>query len=151
MFCDVLQNAMKMRGMTGRDLAAATGISQSLVSWYLSGKGEPRDEKKERIALALGLDADYFFNWFKMNRRVSNLPVETAAKLMNKSTAFIKRGLRDGVFPFGYAVRMLNGKWSYYISPMMFSQSVGCDLPDSILVNENDFSSTQDNTASMGE
>lgn len=37
---------------------------------------------------------------------------------------FVYQGLRDGVFPWGYAVKM--GKnWSYYISPIAFSKHTG--------------------------
>ena len=56
-----------------------------------------------------------------------NLPVELAAKLMTKSKEFVMQGLRDGVFPWGYAVKL--AKWSYFISPVKFEEYTGIPVP----------------------
>lgn len=55
------------------------------------------------------------------------LTVEKAAKLMGKTPMFIRMGLRQGRLPFGYAVKMPGGRWSYYINAQQFFQSVGVD------------------------
>jgi hypothetical protein len=34
-------------------------------------------------------------------------------------------GLQDGVFPFGYAVKISGKRFSYYISPKKFSEYTG--------------------------
>ena len=56
-----------------------------------------------------------------------NLPVTLAAKLMGKSKEWVKQGLRDGVFPWGYAVKLTN--WSYFISSVKFTEYTGIKVP----------------------
>ena len=46
---------------------------------------------------------------------------------MNKSKEWIMQGLRDGVFPWGYAVKL--GKWSYFISSVKFTECTGIEIP----------------------
>lgn len=127
MFHEMLKQVMRDKDMTASALSAATGIGKSSISQYLSGKNEPPEKKKEIIAQGLGLPADYFkSNQIQQDITCSevNLPVMTAARLMGKSKEFIYQGLRDGVFPWGYGVKM--GKnWSYYISPVMFTRCTG--------------------------
>ena len=46
-------------------------------------------------------DAERWENW----QEVFNVPVETAAKLMHKKNNFVYEGLRQCIFPWGYAVK----------------------------------------------
>ena len=46
-----------------------------------------------------------------------DVPVDVASKYIGKSKPFIYYGLRDSRLPFGCAVQMESGKWSYSISP----------------------------------
>lgn len=127
MFNEMLKTAMEDAGMNATALSAATGIGKSSLSQYLSGKVVPPDKKKEQIALAMGLEADYFKKKqinLDLENKGSNLPVIVAARLMGKSKEFVYQGLRDGVFPWGYGVNM-NGRWSYYISPAKFVECTG--------------------------
>lgn len=130
MFSEMLKKAMQEKDMNLTALSAATGIGKSSISQYLSGKNEPPDKKKATIALAMGLPTDYFKKvqiQSDLSSSEVNLSVIVAAKLMGKSKEFIYQGLRDGVFPWGYAVKM--GKnWSYYISPVMFQKCTGLVL-----------------------
>lgn len=130
MFDEILKQAMQEKGITQTALSAATGISKSGISQYLSGKNEPSDKRKEMIAVALGLPPDYFKKaevTDSISADTPNLPVMTAARLMGKSKEFIYQGLRDGVFPWGYAVKM-GSNWSYFISPTMFTKYTGLTI-----------------------
>lgn len=130
MFREILKQAMDDAGMNASALAAATGIGKSSISQYLSGKNEPADKRKEVIAQALGLEADHFLKsevQDTINPDDPNLSVMKVARLMGKSKEFIYQGLRDGVFPWGYAVKM-GKQWSYYISPMMFTKYTGLTI-----------------------
>ena len=51
-----LLEMMEQRGMRQADLVAATGISRSLISSYLSGRYEPKDERLQALATALNCD-----------------------------------------------------------------------------------------------
>lgn len=130
MFNEKLKQAMQEKEMNLTALSAATGIGKSSISQYLSGKNEPPDKKKVVIAEALRLAPDYFKQAAvqdSITMETPNLPVIVAARLMGKSKEFIYQGLRDGVFPWGYGVKM--GKnWSYYISPVMFTKYTGLTI-----------------------
>ena len=43
------------------------------------------------------------------------MTVKECAELLGKSQMFVRCGLRDGILPFGYAVKM-SSKWTYHIS-----------------------------------
>jgi transcriptional regulator with XRE-family HTH domain len=53
---------MKLRGMTGAQLANDSGVSTSAISRFLSGEREP-DTVARRIAAVLGATASDVFPW----------------------------------------------------------------------------------------
>lgn len=125
MFNNLLKQAMSDAGMNLTALSAATGIGKSSISQYLSGKNEPTDKRKAVIAKALGLAPNHFMtSEVRMDFKPGRFTPEQAAKLMGKGKEFVRQGLRDGVFPWGYAVKM-GSRWSYYISPMKFTEYTG--------------------------
>lgn len=130
-FSDKLKKLMNELDLTQTAVSNLTGIGKSSLSQYLSGKHEPSRERKREIALALGVQEDYFDMFLPTARveqnEVVNIPPELAARLMKKSAAFIKQGLKDGVFPWGYAVKM--GKWNYWISSVKFTEYTGIEVP----------------------
>ena len=52
-----------------------------------------------------------------MSARIS---VTEAAARMGVNPQFLRMGLRAGKFPFGTAVQMPGGRWSYYINAERF-------------------------------
>lgn len=50
----------------------------------------------------------------------TTVPVVEAAARMGVTPMFLRIGLREGKFPFGTAVRMPGGRWSYYINRQRF-------------------------------
>lgn len=52
-----LKEMMQERGMRQTDLAAKSGIDRSLISSYLVGRYEPKDDKLQALAKALDCDA----------------------------------------------------------------------------------------------
>ncbi len=130
-FAYKLKNLMKELGINQSKLSEITGIGKSSISQYLSGKNEPAEERRRQIALALGIQEDYFDEFEAdatiQNNSVFNLKVEVAAKLMGKSVGFVQDGLRDQRFPWGYAVKM-STKWSYWINSKRFSEIEGIEI-----------------------
>lgn len=129
-FAEKLKSLMDQNSLTQREVKNLTGIGASSISQYLSGKNEPTKARKREIAIALGVQEDYFDTFMpeaKIQKGVFNLPVKMAAKLMNKSPEWVYQGLRDGVFPWGYAVK-LEG-WSYFISSVKFTEYTGIQIP----------------------
>lgn len=132
-----MSSAEKLKALMGEldlsqsKLSDLTGIGKSSISQYLSGKNEPSKDRKKEIARKLGVQEDYFDTFETaatvQHDGVFNLPVTLAAKLMGKSKEWVKQGLRDGVFPWGYAVKLTN--WSYFISSVKFTEYTGIKVP----------------------
>ncbi len=130
-FADKLKNLMKELDLTQSKLSDLTGISKPNISQYVSGKHEPSKDRKREIARALGVQENYF-EMFEpaatvQHDGVVNLPVALVARLMKKSKGWVVQGLRDGAFPWGYAVKMKN--WSYFISSVKFTEYTGIEVP----------------------
>ena len=53
------------------------------------------------------------------------MSVKDAAAALGASEAFVRRGLQQGRFPWGYAVRGKK-RWSYFISEEMFEEERRC-------------------------
>lgn len=54
----------------------------------------------------------------------NRLTVKETAELMNCSEQFVRKGLRNGTFPFGYAVKT-SSFWTYFISAEKFTEFTG--------------------------
>ncbi len=130
-FAEKLKVLMGELDLSQSKLSDLTGIGKSSISQYLSGKNEPSKDRKKEIARKLGVQEDYFDTFETaatvQHDGVFNLPVTLAAKLMGKSKEWVKQGLRDGVFPWGYAVKLTN--WSYFISSVKFTEYTGIKVP----------------------
>lgn len=53
--------------------------------------------------------------------------VEDVARVMGASPWFVRRGLQQGIFPWGYAVKG-KSRWTYWINPDAFQKATGLDL-----------------------
>lgn len=51
----------------------------------------------------------------------NRLSVDQAAKLMEASKQFVRIGLQQGIFPWGYAVKT-STQWTYYINKKKFME-----------------------------
>lgn len=58
-------------------------------------------------------------------KKRSRMTIAECARLMNVSEQFVRVGLQKEVLPFGYAVRISGGRWTYYISRQKFEESTG--------------------------
>ena len=57
------------------------------------------------------------------------ITVQTAARLMGKSTLFVREGMRRGVLPIGEAMQMPgSNKWTFYISPKLLADYIGVSV-----------------------
>lgn len=134
MFNDNLKRIMQEKGYNVTKLSQSSGIGKSSISMYLSGKNIPLPGRIQVLADALDCDvadlAEVPVNVPSKQvigtetNEVFNVSVETAAKLMHKKNNFVYEGLRQGIFPWGYAVQT-SKQWSYYISSAKFTECTG--------------------------
>lgn len=134
-FSEKLKQAMQELQLNQRQVCGLTGKSKGSVSQYLSGKQVPSVEVQSSIATALGLEADYFE---KLDDQITILPSsevrngiipkllpEVAAKYLGMDKGTVRRGLQQGVFPWGYAIHTSDNRWVYFINAKRFAEIEG--------------------------
>lgn len=133
-FSENLRLAMVAKNYNITELSRRTGIGKPSISQYLSGKNKPSKARINVLADALGIDCNELDSEridpdkIKQEHGVFNLRVKDAAKLMGVSVDYVTDGLRDGVLPFGWAVKT-STKWTYYISSVKFTEYTGIEIP----------------------
>lgn len=55
----------------------------------------------------------------------NNMTIEEASRLMGVSRQFIRVGLQKGILPFGFAVKISDGRFTYFISREKFIEHTG--------------------------
>lgn len=136
-FAKLLKRLLEERDLKAADLSRMTGISNPSISNYINGISVPTDKNRKIILDSLGVDDQTSTApavskpSYDLKDR-DDIPVEVAAKFMNKSTMFVRMGLRQERFSWGYAVLMPSGKWSYWISKKRFFEETGIDPPEDI-------------------
>lgn len=128
-FNEKLKQAMQQLGINQAQLVGMTGIGKSSISQYLSGKNVPSEERQKNIAVSLGLDPDYFkqdapiLKLLKQNNSViPELRTSDVGKLMKMSHTTIESGLKQGVFPWGYAIKTSENQYRYFINARRFAE-----------------------------
>lgn len=125
MFAEKLKKAMETLEINQKQLCAMTGIGKSSISQYLSGRNEPTADRQKKIALALGLKGNYFdpygeYPKLKTYGKIKSLMVADAAKLLGMNANTVRKGLQQGVFPWGYAIKTSENRWTYFINAKSF-------------------------------
>ena len=131
-FHERLKAVMTELHLTQTQVVGMTGCSKASISQYLSGKNTPSEQKQREIAEALGVDPDYF-HWDDTQPRkiaakdgIQTLDVNTVAKLMHMNHNTVRRGLQQGVFPWGYAIKNpAKNTWVYFINARRFAEIEG--------------------------
>lgn len=134
-FAEKLRNAMQELDLNQVQVCGLTGKSKGSISQYLSGKQIPSEKVQSEIATALGLASDYFV---KSDEKICVLPaldvrdkvipkleVEKAAELLQMHHLTVRKGLQQGVFPWGYAIHTSANRWVYFINAKRFMEIEG--------------------------
>ena len=127
-FGEKLKQAMQKLHLNQIQVSGLTGKSKGSISQYLSDKQVPPEETQVDIALALGLAEDYFSD---KNDKFSVLPTkEIRNKIIprldiNEAAKTVRKGLQQGVFPWGYGIRTSENRWVYFINAKRFAEIEG--------------------------
>lgn len=132
-FSEKLKQAMQELHLNQRQVCGMTGKSKGSVSQYLSGKQIPSEDVQRDIAVSLGLSSDYFEKDMDTvisredlaEGKIKRLLPEDVAVLMGLGKETIRLGLQQGVFPWGYAVKTSEHRWSYFINAKRFAEIEG--------------------------
>lgn len=134
MFSEKLKQAMQELHLNQRQVCGMTGKSKGSVSQYLSGKQVPSEDVKRDIAVSLGLVPDYFMQEkvaaeppkeHSTDVKIKKMLPEEAAAIMGIDKGTIRQGLQQGVFPWGYAVKTSENRWTYFINAKRFAEIEG--------------------------
>lgn len=134
-FSEKLKQAMQELHLNQRQVCGMTGKSKGSVSQYLSGKQIPSEDVQAAIAVALGLEENYFSKEEEAvvvlpvkevrNGVIPKLDVEDAAKLLQMNHNTVRKGLQQGVFPWGYGIHTSENRWVYFINARRFAEIEG--------------------------
>lgn len=137
-FGEKLKRAMQELNLKQAQVCAMTGKSKGSISQYLSGKQTPSEQGQRDIAVSLGLEPDYFTRDDDVvvalpqkalkDGTIPRLDVEVAAKLLQMNHTTVRKGLQQGVFPWGYGIRTSDNRWAYFINARRFAEIEGVTL-----------------------
>ena len=137
-FAEKLKKAMQELNLNQRQVVTLTGKSKGSVSQYLSGKQIPSEDVQSAIASSLGLASDYFTKDDEhlvilpasevRDGKIPRLLPEVAATYLGMDKATVRKGLQQGVFPWGYAVQTSEHRWAYFINARRFAEVEGIAL-----------------------
>lgn len=137
-FSEKLKKAMQQLGINQAQVVGLTGKSKGSISMYLNDKTIPPEKVQSDIAVSLGLAPDYFeqeeSKVVVMPRdavsegKIKRLLPEEVAVLLGMDKGTVRKGLQQGVFPWGYAVRTSANRWSYFINAARFAEIEGVTI-----------------------
>lgn len=131
MFGEKLRRIMQEMNLTQAQVAGLTGCSKAAISQYLSGKNVPGEEKRRDIAVSLGLNPDHFERedrWpreMASGKHIPRMSVTEAADALGLHHVTVRKGLQQGVFPWGYAIKTSGNRWVYFINAKRFLEIEG--------------------------
>ncbi len=135
-FSEKLKRAMQELEINQAAVVGMTGKSKASISQYLSDKQTPSADVQRDIAVSLGLEPDYFdhddadavASMIAARRGgIKKMTLHDAARLLHVHTSTVAKGLQQGVFPWGYAIKTDKG-WAYVINAERFAAIEGVEI-----------------------
>ena len=135
-FSEKLKKAMQELNLNQAQVVGLTGKSKGSISMYLNDKTVPSEQTQSDIAVSLGLAADYFeqedspqsFIQKVKGGVVPELDVKVAAKMLGMNHNTVRKGLQQGVFPWGYSIHTSEHRWVYFINALRFAEIEGVQV-----------------------
>lgn len=134
-FSEKLKKAMRQLDINQAQVVGMTGKSKGSISMYLNDKTIPPEKVQSDIAVSLGLAPDYFeqeeAKVVVMPRdavaegKIRRMLPEEAAVFLGMDKGTVRKGLQQGVFPWGYAIKTSENRWAYFINAIRFAEIEG--------------------------
>lgn len=129
-FSEKLKRAMQQLGISQAQVVGLTGKSKGSISMYLNDKTTPSEKVQSDIAVSLGLAPDYFEQEEaavvvmpkETEGKIKRLLPEEAAVLLGMDKGTVRKGLQQGVFAWGYAIKTSENRWAYFINARRFAE-----------------------------
>ncbi len=129
-----LKQAMEDLGLNQKRTAMLLDRSNSTISNWVHGNTIPTEEEQSEIAAALGLPPNYFevenpaLKYRKCGSEIPRLNIAEVAKIMGMAPSVVSKGLQQGVFPWGYAIKTTDKYWAYFINAKRFCEIEGIGI-----------------------
>lgn len=137
-FSEKLKKAMQQLGLNQAQVVGMTGKSKGSISMYLNDKTTPSEKVQSDIAVSLGLAPDYFEQEEAQvvvmpkgavaEGRIKRMLPEEAALFLGMDKGTVRKGLQQGVFPWGYAIKTSENRWAYFINANRFAEIEGISV-----------------------
>lgn len=132
-FSEKLKKAMQQLGLNQAQVVGLTGKSKGSISMYLNDKTVPSEKVQSDIAVSLGLAPDYFEQEEAAvvvmpkgaEGKIKKMLPEEAAVFLGMDKGTVRKGLQQGVFPWGYAIKTSENRWAYFINARRFAEIEG--------------------------
>lgn len=118
-----LKKALDLRNLKQVDIVEKTGISKSLLSMYINGKAEPRQNNIHKLAKLLNVNEAWLMGYDVPMEKDNGLNFEHEAKIENSNAR------ADIIFPDGKAFdfKVKNGKvfiheYNIHDNPIQFKE-----------------------------
>ena len=118
LFSEKLKQAMQDLHLNQIQVVGLTGKSKGSISQYISGKQVPSEAAQRDIAISLVV----FPKKEVRNGIIQKLEVTEAAKILGMTHTTVRKGLQQGVFPWGYAIHTSENRWVYFINAKRFAE-----------------------------
>lgn len=132
-FSEKLKSAMQQLGINQAKVVSLTGKSKGSISQYLNNKQTPSADVQRDIAVSLGLAPDFFEQEEpkavslkpSATGKIERLLPEKVAPLLGMDKGTVRKGLQQGVFPWGYGIQTSENRWAYFINKKRFEEIEG--------------------------
>lgn len=125
-FKETLRDTMTARGWNQKQLADAIGKSPATVSQWVNGHIIPPKGTIREVAKLLQLhDEDLTSSTLEVAGQGCEslrMNAEDAARILGLSLQALYQGLKNNVFPWGYAIEGTGGRFTYYINKNKFCE-----------------------------
>jgi len=133
MFHENLKRAMFERGMTQKQLATMTGITDSGISQYMHGLVTPRKGALEKLASTLNVSPEslVYGQCPKLEvspkglKRIKKLSPGHIAKITGNGVQSIRMALQQGKVDYGYSIRLMGDRYAYHFYPRKVEECYG--------------------------
>jgi len=107
-----LKQALKHKGLTQQDLSNLTGIPQSTIACWITGKAKPKHDSLVKVTKALGVPDDFFDETTKTGSGIKSIPIideipagdPRDAKEYHRSEILLHESMAK-LYDFGYLVQ----------------------------------------------
>ena len=116
-----LRRTLKSHGITQKKASEMSGVPQTTLSGWCNSQ-HVDDDKADMLLRAVGIKTDKVIERPVATEMIETLTPEQVASIWGVSPSTIRSGIQQGVFPWAYAIRTSDTRWTYLINAEKFRE-----------------------------